>query len=54
VKSSVVLLRHDGREAKLMHDRRATYGYAWIKINDDGSECEVLCSELEFIAVIPV
>ena len=53
VKNAVVLVRHDGREAKLMTEKRATYGYAWIKINDDGSEQELLCSEIEFLAVIP-
>ena len=53
VKNAVVLVRHDDREAKLMTEKRATYGYAWIKRNDDGSELELLCSEIEFVAVIP-
>ena len=52
MKKSIILVRYDGREAKLLTDKRAPYGSAWLKINDDGAEVEALASEITFIAVI--
>jgi len=52
IKKAIIQIRHDEREARLLTDRRAAYGLAWIKYDDDGHETEVDVNQVSLVAVI--
>lgn len=52
IKKAIVQVKHDEREARLLTDRRAAYGLAWIKYDDDGREVEVDLNQVALVAVI--
>ncbi len=53
LKKAIVLVRHGGRQGRLLLNKRpASHGYAWVKLEDDGSEFEADLSSVELVAVI--
>lgn len=52
IKKPLIQVRHDGRPARFIANRRSDYGFGWIKYDDDGHETEVSLSEVALIAVI--
>lgn len=52
IKKPIIQVRHDEREARLLTDRRAAYGLAWIKYLDDGHEVEVDLNQVGLVAII--
>lgn len=52
IKKAIVQVKYDEREARLLTDRRAAYGLAWIKYDDDGHEVEVDLNQVALVAVI--
>lgn len=52
IKKAIIQVKHDEREARLLTDRRAAYGLAWIKYDDDGHEIEVDLNDVSLVAVI--
>jgi ParB family chromosome partitioning protein len=52
IKKAIIQVKHDGRPARLLYQRRAAYGLAWIKYDDDGHEIEVGLPDVELVAVI--
>lgn len=52
IKKAIIQVKHDEREARLLTDRRATYGLAWIKYDDDGHEIEADLNEVNLVAII--
>jgi ParB family chromosome partitioning protein len=52
LKKAIVQVRHDGRPARLLLDRRPTPGFAWLKYDDDGQEIESDLSLVQLVAVV--
>lgn len=52
IKKAIIQVKHDEREARLLTERRAAYGLAWIKYDDDGHEVEVDLNQVSLVAVI--
>lgn len=52
LKRAIVQIRHDDRPARLLLDRRAPVGLAWIKYDDDGSEFEIDIGTAQLVAVV--
>lgn len=52
IKKAIIQVKHDEREARLLIERRAAYGLAWIKYDDDGQEVEVDLNQVDLVAVI--
>lgn len=52
IKKAIIQVKHDEREARLLTERRAAYGLAWIKYDDDGQEVEVDLNQVALVAVI--
>lgn len=52
IKKAIIQVKYDEREARLLTDRRAAYGLAWIKHDDDGHEVEVDLNQVRLVAVI--
>lgn len=52
IKKAIIQVKHDEREARLLTERRAAYGLAWIKYDDDGQEVEVDLNQVSLVAVI--
>lgn len=52
IKKAIIQVKHDEREARLLTDRRAAYGLAWIKYDDDGHEIEADLNEVNLVAII--
>lgn len=52
IKKAIIQVKHDERPARLLYQRRAAYGLAWIKYDDDGHEIEVGLPDVELVAVI--
>ncbi|HCI4281963.1 TPA: ParB/RepB/Spo0J family partition protein [Klebsiella variicola subsp. variicola] len=52
IKKPIIQVKHDERPANFVPNKRADYGYGWIKYADDGHEVEVLLSEVSLVAVI--
>ena len=51
IKKAIIQVKYDERNAGLLTDRRAAYGLAWIKHDDDGHEVEVDLNQV-LVAVI--
>lgn len=52
IKKAIIQVKYDEREARLLTDRRAAYGLAWIKHDDDGHEVEVDLNQVQLVAII--
>lgn len=52
IKKAIIQVKYDEREARLLTDRRAAYGRAWIKYDDDGHEVEVDLNQVQLVAII--
>lgn len=52
LKRAIVQVRHDDRPARLLLDRRAPVGLAWIKYDDDGAEIEIDIGTAQLVAVV--
>lgn len=52
IKKAIIQVKYDEREARLLTDRRAAYGLAWIKYDDDGQEIEVDLNQVQLVAII--
>ncbi len=52
IKKAIIQVRHDERVARLLTDRRAAYGMAWLKYDDDGHEFEADLNQVQLVAVI--
>lgn len=52
IKKAIIQVKYDEREARLLTERRAAYGLAWIKYDDDGHEIEVDLNQVALVAVI--
>lgn len=53
LRKSLVMVRHDGRRARLVLMRRpSAEGRAWLKYDDDGSEVDADLEKVKLIAVI--
>jgi len=52
IKKAIIQVKHDEREARLLTERRAAYGLAWIKYDDDGQQVEVDLNQVALVAVI--
>ncbi|MFN3710608.1 MAG: ParB/RepB/Spo0J family partition protein [Alishewanella aestuarii] len=52
IKKAIIQVKYDEREARLLTDRRAAYGLAWIKHDDDGLEIEVDLNQVQLVAII--
>ncbi|HCE5184925.1 ParB/RepB/Spo0J family partition protein [Vibrio parahaemolyticus] len=52
IKKAIVQVNYDDRPARLITTRRAAYGLAWIKYDDDGDEIEVDLNLVKLVAII--
>jgi ParB family chromosome partitioning protein len=52
IKSPIVLILHDEREARVILKKRAAYGLLWIKYEDNGEELQINATEAKIIAVL--
>lgn len=52
IKKAIIQVKHDEREARLLTERRAAYGLAWIKYDDDGQEVETDLNQVALVAII--
>ncbi|WJT10903.1 ParB/RepB/Spo0J family partition protein [Vibrio harveyi] len=52
IKKAIIQVQYDERAARLITNRRAAYGLAWIKYDDDGYEIEVDLNQVKLVAVI--
>lgn len=52
LKKALIQIQYDDRAARLLTNRRASYGFAWIKYDDDGHEDEVDLNEVKLIAIV--
>lgn len=53
LKKAIVMVKHDGRPARLVLNRRpAADGYAWLKYEVDGLELEVDLAQVELVAIM--
>ena len=52
IRKAIVQVRHDERPARLMLDRRAAAGLAWIKYEDDGHEVEIDIGTASLVAIV--
>ncbi|EJE4183762.1 ParB/RepB/Spo0J family partition protein [Vibrio parahaemolyticus] len=52
IKKAIIQVKYDDRPARLITSRRASYGLAWIKYEDDGDETEVDLNQVKLVAVI--
>lgn len=53
LRKAIVQVRHDGRSARLMLDRRPpAEGWAWLKYEDDGREFEADLSTVQLVALL--
>ncbi|MEX3614327.1 MAG: ParB/RepB/Spo0J family partition protein [Burkholderia gladioli] len=52
IRKAIVQIEHDERPARLLLDRRAAVGLAWIKYDDDGHEIEVEIGTAKLIAIV--
>lgn len=52
IRKPIVAVQFDGREARLVTSKRAAYGLAWIKMDDDGEERLVDLREVSLVAII--
>lgn len=52
IRKAIVQVRHDERPARLMLDRRAAAGLAWIKYDDDGHEVEIDIGTASLVAIV--
>jgi ParB family chromosome partitioning protein len=52
IRKAIVQIAHDERPARLLLDRRAAVGLAWIKYDDDGHEIEVDIGTAKLIAIV--
>ncbi|HCG6545456.1 TPA: ParB/RepB/Spo0J family partition protein [Vibrio parahaemolyticus] len=52
IKKAIIQVQYDERAARLITNRRAAYGLAWIKYDDDGEETEVDLNMVKLVAVI--
>lgn len=52
LKKSLIQIQYDDRPARLLTNRRASYGFGWIKYDDDGHEDEVDLNDVKLVAVV--
>jgi ParB family transcriptional regulator, chromosome partitioning protein len=52
IKKAIIQVQYDERAARLITNRRAAYGLAWVKYDDDGHEIEVDLNKVKLVAVI--
>lgn len=52
LRKAIVQVQHDERPARLILDRRAAVGLAWIKYDDDGAEVEIDIGTARLVAII--
>lgn len=52
LRRAVVQIEHDMRPARLLLDRRAAVGLAWIRYDDDGAEIEIDVGTARLVAVV--
>lgn len=52
IKKAIVQIQYDERPARLLTNRRASYGFGWIKYDDDGSEDEVDLKDVSVVAIV--
>lgn len=52
LRKAIVQVQHDERPARLLLDRRAAVGLAWIKYDDDGAEVEIDIGTARLVAII--
>ncbi|EAU0231766.1 ParB/RepB/Spo0J family partition protein [Salmonella enterica] len=52
IKKAIVQIQYDERPARLLTNRRASYGFGWIKYDDDGSEDEVDLKVVSVVAIV--
>jgi ParB family transcriptional regulator, chromosome partitioning protein len=53
LKKAIVLVSHDGREARLILNKRPSAdGYSWLKYEDDGMEFETDLGEVQLLSLI--
>lgn len=52
IKKAIVQIKYDERPARLLTNRRASYGFGWIKYDDDGSEDEIDLKDVSVVAIV--
>ncbi|EFG3129337.1 TPA: ParB/RepB/Spo0J family partition protein [Escherichia coli] len=52
IKKAIVQIQYDERPARLLTNRRASYGFGWIKYDDDGSEDEIDLKDVSVVAIV--
>ena len=52
LRKAIVQIQHDERPARLLLDRRAAIGLAWIKYDDDGAEAEIEIGSARLVAIV--
>lgn len=52
LKKSIIKIQYDSHSARLLTNRRAAYGFGWIKYDDSGREDEVDLSAVNIISII--
>jgi ParB family chromosome partitioning protein len=52
LRKAIVQIRHDKRPGRLLLDRRAPVGLAWIKYDDDGAEVEIEISTASLVGIV--
>lgn len=52
LRKAIVQIQHDERPARLLLDRRAAVGLAWIKYDDDGAEVEIDIGSARLVAIV--
>lgn len=53
LKRAIVRVRHDNRPARLILNRRPPAdGWAWVRYDDDGRECEAELAKVQLVALI--
>lgn len=52
LRKAIVQVQHDERPARLLLDRRAAMGLAWIKYDDDGAENEIDIGTARLVGIV--
>lgn len=52
LRKAIVQIRHDERPGRLLLDRRAPVGLAWIKYDDDGAEVEIEIGTATLVGIV--
>lgn len=52
LRKAIVQIRHDERPGRLLLDRRAPAGLAWIKYDDDGAEVEIEIGTAALVGIV--